>query len=191
MIYIVRHGQTDWNIQRRTQGHSDIPLNDTGRAQARALIPQIQTLGIDRIIVSDLSRARETAEIINEGIHKPTTIDVRLREINYGDFEGQIFPNPEDKIWNTFNYDPNQFHAESKEHLYQRVKDFFGTLPRDENILIVSHGGTIRMMGYYAEHPDTFDLALYLEKYLGYHMRNTALFQWDGESSLKLINTED
>ncbi len=191
MIYIVRHGQTDWNINRRTQGHTDIPLNETGREQARTLISQIQTLGIDRIITSDLSRAHETAAIINETLQKPLTIDARLREINYGDFEGKIFADSTDKIWHTFNYEPDKFHAESMEHLYRRIKDFYDTLPRDENILIATHGGTIRMTRYYADHPDTFDLKVYLEKYLIYHMKNTALFQWNGKTQLLPINSED
>ena len=65
MIYLVRHGQTDWNIEKKTQGHTDIPLNGTGKRQAEELAEKIADLKIDRIISSDLLRARETAEIMN------------------------------------------------------------------------------------------------------------------------------
>ncbi len=182
MRYIVRHGQTDWNLIHRTQGHTDIPLNATGRAQAQTLIPQLSDLKIDRIISSDLSRAVETAEIINTALQKPISIDNRLRELNYGDFEGRIFSDNKDKIWHTFNYEPEKFHAESLAHLFYRVKDFCDQLSDTENILIATHGGVIRMIRYYADNPNTFDLKNYLDNYLIYSMKNTALFQWDGTS---------
>lgn len=65
MIYLVRHGQTDWNIEHRIQGQTDVPLNATGRAQAVELSEKLSNFNIQKIISSDLSRAKETAEIIN------------------------------------------------------------------------------------------------------------------------------
>ena len=65
MIYLVRHGQTDWNLKKKLQGHTDISLNESGRMQAREIAEKISKCKITRIICSDLARAKETAEIID------------------------------------------------------------------------------------------------------------------------------
>lgn len=86
-FYLIRHGETDWNRRtKRLQGHTDIPLNEIGRAQAQSLAGLIGHLGITRFVSSDLSRAHETAKIICGG--KPITQDVRLREVCLGVVEG-------------------------------------------------------------------------------------------------------
>lgn len=89
-IGFVRHGITDWNIQGIAQGSADIPLNDTGKQQAEALAQRLAGEGQwDRIISSDLSRAKETAEIIGQQLHLPVShFDVRLRERSGGKIEG-------------------------------------------------------------------------------------------------------
>ncbi|WP_314502454.1 histidine phosphatase family protein [uncultured Microbacterium sp.] len=86
LLTLVRHGETDWNRDRRIQGSTDIPLNDTGRAQARAAAA---TLSGEIIVSSDLSRARETAQIIaaERGLPDPRTYP-ELRERSYGEAEG-------------------------------------------------------------------------------------------------------
>ena len=68
MIYLVRHGQTDWNLENRIQGHLDMPLNDTGRNEARQCRKKLASVKMDKIIASDLLRAKETAAIINESL---------------------------------------------------------------------------------------------------------------------------
>ena len=65
MIYLLRHGQTDWNKMGRMQGQTDIPLNQTGRDSAYSCVQDILKAGVTRIISSDLMRAKQTAEIIN------------------------------------------------------------------------------------------------------------------------------
>ena len=88
MIYLIRHGQTNWNAERKIQGQTDIPLNQIGQQQAKDVSEEISKLKIDKIFSSDLLRARETAEIINEKIGAKIEYDKRLREVNYGNYEG-------------------------------------------------------------------------------------------------------
>jgi len=88
-LLLCRHGETSWNVLRRLQGHTDTPLNDAGRDQARALAARLAHAGITAIWTSDLSRARETGEIVAAalGLAAPT-VDAELRERGYGVFEG-------------------------------------------------------------------------------------------------------
>ncbi len=88
MFYVLRHGQTDWNAQARLQGSTDIPLNETGRAQARVAAEILDGLGITRIVASPLSRALETAQIVGAKLGLTPQIDARLIERNFGLFEG-------------------------------------------------------------------------------------------------------
>lgn len=90
-LVLVRHGQTDWNIQGRYQGQADVPLNNTGLAQARELAQTLTGEHFDAIYSSDLQRARQTAEALGQALGLPVQIDRRLREINQGDWEGRIF----------------------------------------------------------------------------------------------------
>lgn len=87
-LLLIRHGQTDWNRAGRYTGQSDIPLNERGRDQARQVASQLQGKPPDVIISSDLRRARETAEIIAALHNLPVHIDLRLREIDQGIWEG-------------------------------------------------------------------------------------------------------
>src|SRR5207253_901529 len=89
IICLARHGETEWNRIGRWQGATDIPLSDVGRAQARLLAERLRDRRIARVHASELSRARETAEIVaaHLGVPAPTT-DRRLGERGYGAFEG-------------------------------------------------------------------------------------------------------
>ena len=87
-FYVLRHGQTDWNVQMRLQGSTDIPLNETGRAQAHVAAKILAGEGITKIIASPLSRALETARIVGEASGITPGIDNRLIERNFGQFEG-------------------------------------------------------------------------------------------------------
>lgn len=105
-FYVFRHGETDWNKARRLQGHTDIPLNEQGREQARCLQdllawglkekqPTSLSNSIDRLapevfLTSDLSRAFETARIANEKLGVPLFVDLRLRECDLGQAEGLL-----------------------------------------------------------------------------------------------------
>lgn len=154
-FYFLRHGETDWNKEGRLQGHIDIPLNETGRAQARLAIPILQKYPIDRIVSSPLSRALETAQIINAVLQKPLVTDERLREKHFGLFEGKT--KDEIALWQMENptYDLTRGLSltappggESPEQLQERIlaaKEHFLTDYAD-NVLFVAHGGIYRSL---------------------------------------------
>ena len=161
MIYLIRHGQTDWNVERRIQGQTDIPLNENGKKQVEEISEKIAKLKIDKIFSSDLSRARETAEIINRKIGAKIVYDKRLREVNYGEYEGIKVDKFTDKEWEIFNEFPEKINGESRKQVYDRVKNFIKEINEDENTLIVTHGGSLRMMLYYTNNKDNFDKESY------------------------------
>jgi len=192
MIYLVRHGQTDWNVEKKTQGHTDIPLNDIGREQARSLSLDISKLGIDSIISSDLLRAKETAEIINEANGVNLIFDQRLREINYGDLEGISRDNLKPETWDIFNVTPEKFNAEPFTDVFVRIKSLFDELSdKQENILIVTHGGPLRMIMYYANNRDKFDKKEYALFSQNAKIKNAAVFGWEENlTSLRPISVD-
>jgi broad specificity phosphatase PhoE len=149
LLTLVRHGETDWNRDRRIQGSTDIPLNETGRTQARAAAAGVRG---DIIVASDLSRARETAEIIAAELELPAPrLYTGLRERAYGDAEGV---DAADFIrrwgdWHTAEV-PG---AEPWPHLRERglralaqvVRDArSGTAPAAASVIVVTHGALIR-----------------------------------------------
>ncbi|MFP5519536.1 MAG: histidine phosphatase family protein [Bdellovibrionia bacterium] len=87
-LYVFRHGETDWNLQKKLQGHTDIPLNATGVRQAEALGHKLKEFEFESIVTSDLSRARATAEAVNAHHGVKIEIDSRLRECHLGSVEG-------------------------------------------------------------------------------------------------------
>lgn len=161
MIYIVRHGETYWNLTNRMQGQTNILLNETGRQQAENAANEISQLNIDKIYSSDLLRAKETAEIINKKINVTIIFDKRLREINYGDLEGKYRKDLSPDFWNEFRADPKKFNAETPEELYNRICSLLNELPdTNKNILFVTHGGAMRMISY-IENNNKFDYENY------------------------------
>lgn len=146
-LVFVRHGQTDWNINHRFQGSSDIPLNDHGRTQAYQLAPRIQADTFDAVYSSDLSRAHETANIISQQF---ITQDARLREIAFGVFEGLTFPEIKEQfpdhfeLWRRREAPPPE--GEELVTVGARVRSFLDDVLEkhiDQRVLIVSHGGII------------------------------------------------
>lgn len=143
-LYYVRHGLTDWNVEGKIQGDTDIPLNDIGRSQAREAQKLLHDINFDFVIASPLSRAYETASIINETHHKEIIVDERLRERNFGDLEGNSIELSRVKtMWDPLvNYKPNN--GESFLDVEKRINEFLDELKANvssKTILIVAHGG--------------------------------------------------
>jgi broad specificity phosphatase PhoE len=143
-LYLVRHGETDWNRQRRIQGLTDIPLNDTGRAQARLTGMLLTRRPITRVYASPLGRARETAEIIARelGLAEPELHDAFV-ERNYGAAEGLGFHEIDVRYPEGVAV-PGR---ESREHVAARVVPALlavAVAHPGEAIVVVSHGGAIR-----------------------------------------------
>ena len=179
MIYLIRHGQTDWNLEHRKLGQADIPLNATGCDQAKQSIKQLTSLKIEQIISSDLLRAKETANIINATLHLPISFDVRLRERNYGDLEGVLEKDILPETWDILNKDSQKIHAESSEAIYKRVRSFFNEIDISKNILVVTHGGIIRMAMFLLQHPQSFSKKDFLENALQFRAKNAVVFKWN------------
>jgi len=151
-MWLVRHGETDWNLRNIVQGQSDIPLNETGLAQARMIALKLKPEPFAAIYASDLDRARTTARIIAEQLNLPVRIDPRLREIQQGSWEGHAISEiialyPED--FRTRNDHPTlpaavgaEPVAEVVARMVQAVNDIHAAHP-DEKVLLVSHGFAI------------------------------------------------
>jgi 2,3-bisphosphoglycerate-dependent phosphoglycerate mutase len=149
-LLLVRHGETDWNRDGRWQGHSDTPLNDAGREQARRVAPELSD--VDVVYSSDLARARETAEILAEPLGLEVRLDPRLRERGFGTWEGRTSAEieaafqDEHASWLAGD-SPGAADAEPFDVFGARVQEFVAeVLERhpDETVLIVAHGGSLR-----------------------------------------------
>lgn len=145
MIYFIRHGETDYNKEMRFQGHLDIPLNELGIKQSNQALENSKSMKFDIIYHSPLSRAKQTAEIINS-FHKTQIVsDDRLKEIFMGSLQGKCFNELSDEEQKLSFTAPEYFGGESHEQFCNRIKSFLDEI-KDSNkrILIVSHGGVYR-----------------------------------------------
>jgi broad specificity phosphatase PhoE len=148
-LCLVRHGQTDWNLEGRYQGQSDAPLNENGRAQASALARQLQGHPFTAIYTSDLKRAKETAEIMAAFLHLPVMVDPRLREIDQGEWEGRlvnVIKAHYAELWQQRIVDPAGVRppgGETVGEVARRVHaalDDIARLHTPDAVLIISHG---------------------------------------------------
>ena len=151
-LYYVRHGEADWNVEKRLMGRADRPLTEKGELQARELAEKIKDIKVDIIIASPLKRAYRTAEIINEKLHKELIIDQRLLEREYGIYEGK-FSNefPYDDFW-CYSKNISAEGAEDMKTFFDRAREFINELKENnqyESILIVAHNGLGRAVKHY------------------------------------------
>lgn len=155
-LYIIRHGQTDWNVQRRLQGHTDIPLNDHGRKQAQALKEVLAPLSLEAFFSSDLSRAYETAALARAHSDIPIFQDAGLRESSLGEAEGLFFDDLHLRFpdaytrWLTtgkansdFAFPGGESKLQHRERLEKTMRSLFETHAYSR-IALVTHGGAMR-----------------------------------------------
>ena len=150
MLYIMRHGKTDWNVRQKLQGRTDIPLNEEGRRMARAAGEKYSKVHFDICYCSPLLRAKETAELFLTGRDVPIVTDDRLMEMSFGVCEGEehYFHNPDSPI-NPLFRDPVHYEAveggESFAELFARTGSFLREvaepqLKEGKDILVIGHG---------------------------------------------------
>lgn len=155
-LYLIRHGETDWNRAQRYQGQRDIPLNDTGRAQAKrnglALKDYLTNIGDYDFVSSPLSRAVETMELLRGAMgleSKQFRVSSDIRELHYGHWEGHLASalpdsDPEGiaaKALDPFGWRPRG--GESYADLMQRIVPWLRSIDRDT--VAVTHGGVSRV----------------------------------------------
>ena len=157
VISLVRHGQTDWNLDRRIQGTTDIPLNDTGRSDARSAAETLRGGEYDAIYASPLVRAQETGRIIADtlGLDAPQPLP-GVREREFGDGEGLLVKDYLERYGDWHAPVPG---AETLDQVRDRALDEFDRIvriargrsaPRAESIIVVSHGGVMRALMLHA-----------------------------------------
>ena len=138
-LLLVRHGETDWNAERRWQGHADVPLNERGREQARRLADSFSEDDVDAIYASDLARARETAEILGARLGRPVVVDPDLREIDVGSREGLTGEEVGTRPWD------GESHEAHRDRTLNALARIVAGHP-GSTVLVVAHGGTLRRM---------------------------------------------
>jgi broad specificity phosphatase PhoE len=124
-LVLIRHGETDWNVEGRYQGQADPPLNDKGWAQARQLAQELQGVGIDVLYTSPLRRARQTAEILAEEQEIPLHVEPRLVEIHQGDWQTRLRAEIENlypHLFHRWQTEPWEVTPPQGEHLSQVQK---------------------------------------------------------------------
>ena len=154
-IYFVRHGETDWNKERKIQGQVDIPLNEFGRHLARETAKGLRDVPFDVCFTSPLGRARETAQIILQGRDVPILEDKRILEMNFGVLEGKCCSKEGWDVPDSFQMffdDPVHYQApeggEDFPAVRKRTGDFLNWLfaqeqYRDSTVLVTTHGAAM------------------------------------------------
>jgi broad specificity phosphatase PhoE len=136
-LLLVRHGETDWNAAGRLQGHTDRPLNDYGRRQAKALAERLSAEHVDAIYASDLSRAKETAEIVGERLGLAVVVDPDLREKHWGTWEGLT---GDERVTVEYVGESTEAH---RDRVMAAIRRIVERHPR-QRVVVVTHGGSLR-----------------------------------------------
>ena len=178
-IILIRHGETEWNSQKRMQGHSNSDLSSVGQAQIQALGQWMKIVPFDHIYSSDSLRAKQTAEAITQFSGHELKIDLRLREKNLGVFEGLTSEEARERhpeVFRLFKTAGSKYvidEGESTQQLQDRALEIVDEIrikhPK-EHVLLVTHGGFIRVVMKHS-------LGLSLETPTRFLIRNTGVFR--------------
>lgn len=153
-VVLWRHGRTSWNVEGRVQGQTDISLDEVGRVQAKSAAARLASLAPDRIISSDLERARETAAELGRLTGLEVELDPRLRELNFGEREGLTWR----ESWERFpeqmrglasgeeeRFPGAETHAEAGARLASALGEAVADLDDDQTLVMVAHGAVLRV----------------------------------------------
>lgn len=155
---LIRHGQTEWNALKKVQGKADIELNEKGIKQANDTKILLKNEKIDLIVCSPLTRAIQTAKIINNGRNLPIVFDERLSERNFGEFEGMSNTDFDYESFWSYKQNIEYQKAENIREFFQRVYSFLDDIHlkyKNKRILLVAHGGiSIPVYCYFNGIPD-------------------------------------
>lgn len=174
MIYVIRHGQTDWNKEGKIQGQVNIPLNDEGKRQAMEAREEIAGIKFDAVFCSPLERTRQTCQIAYGGDN--VIYDDRIMERDFGSNDGKKRAEVDfDAFW-TAGSPENAACGETMEHMASRVVSFLDEINakyKGKDILIVTHGGVIMIMkAYFCGIPEN-------NNFLNYLVTNGAVTKFD------------
>ncbi len=150
-LYLIRHGQTDWNVAGKIQGSTDIPLNDMGRRQAACLARGMEKRPVEKVFTSTLSRAYETGLAIGKSQNVPVERLEGLEEVGYGVWEGMTMEEIQEKypkeleLWYNSPVDVAPPEGESQVQVYDRCGRALETILAQArgDVAIVSHGATV------------------------------------------------
>lgn len=174
MLYVARHGQTEWNAQNRVCGITDVGLTDKGIEQAKHLARKVESKNINIIISSSLTRAIETSKIVSDICNVPIEVDARLIEQNYGIYEG-IDRKNNNFLDNKRNFVYKYPNGESMMQVAYRVYgliDDIKTRYKGMNILIISHGGVCRIINTYFKDMTN-------EEFFNYTLKNGSVEEYE------------
>lgn len=188
-IYIVRHGETEWNQKNLVQGHTDIPLAEAGQKQALARAEYFKDVSFDHVVSSDMQRAMQTASILSQGRDLPLHTSSTLREQSWGAWEGHSFDKLREMFGEGFNaYSGSKPHAvpgvESHSEIARRVSPYLQQIAVEndgQNVLVVSHGGVLKSLIYHFGVESLYNLAF---ENLGF-----IKIEYDGEN-LKFVEAQ-
>ena len=161
-VFLVRHGATDWNKEKRAQGHADIDLNEEGHKQAASAANELAHMDIDAVFSSDLNRAVDTAQAIASAHGKEVVIDPDFREIDQGEWEGLTADEIRERwpdLWGPNRHYNARPGGESPQQVRERALAALERAVRahpEGRIVVVSHGGTIRWISAEALGYDDF-----------------------------------
>ncbi len=182
-IILIRHGETEWNSQKRMQGHSNSDLSSVGQAQIQALGQWMKNVPFDLIYSSDSPRAKQTAESITQFSGHDLQFDQRLREKNLGVFEGLTSEEARERhpeVFHLFKTAGSKYvidEGESTQQLQDRALEIVNEIRikhPEERVLLVTHGGFIRVVMKHS-------LGLSLETPTRFLIRNTGVFRLEWE----------
>ena len=177
MLYLLRHGQTDWNIGKKIQGQYDVPLNALGQWEATSAADSLKLYNIDKIISSDLSRAADTAKIVGNALNIDVTYDARLREYDFGKLTGKAMDTITPTAARDLITNAAALGAEPVDVAFRRVAGFIQDIDWNRNTLVVTHGMILRYFMGFFEFGGQFDVQKYVQKYANRHIGNATIFR--------------